>query len=41
MKNTSIKEQNPNSLESALRALAGAFLFGLGVVAIKEILGGD
>ena len=34
-------KQNPNFLESALGALAGVFLFGLGVVALKEILGGE
>lgn len=34
-------KENPNFLESALGALAGVFLFGLGVVALKEILGGE
>ncbi|MHA2210290.1 MAG: hypothetical protein ACXACG_14065 [Candidatus Thorarchaeota archaeon] len=34
-------KENPKFLESALGALAGAFLFGLGIVALKEIFGGE
>ncbi|MDF1539402.1 MAG: hypothetical protein P1Q69_10930 [Candidatus Thorarchaeota archaeon] len=34
-------KQNPNFLESALGALAGAFLFGLGVAILSDIFGGE
>ena len=32
-------EQNPKFLQSALGALAGVFLFGLGVAVLNEIFG--
>ncbi len=34
-------EQNPDFLKSALGALVGGFLFGLGVAVLAEIFGGD
>lgn len=33
--------ENPDFLQSALGALAGAFLFGLGIAMLKEIFGGE
>ena len=34
-------EQNPDYLKSALGALAGVFLFGLGIAVLNDIFGGD
>ena len=34
-------KQNPSFLQSALGALAAAFLVAIGVAALKEIFGGD
>ena len=34
-------QQNPDMLQSALGALVGGFLFGLGLAAIAELFGGD
>ena len=34
-------EKNPDLLQSALGALVGGFLFGLGIAALAELFGGE
>ena len=34
-------QQNPELLQSALGALVGGFLFGLGIAALAELFGGE